>query len=322
MTLEHVWALPIAVAASSAHDAEIEQGGGRPRGSELLDGVFASDAGTTFERSRRFDVDRLDDEDLHTVANTIRERFGQQSVLTFERGGQAEAGDRAQIDAGGLRIETDAIEVLKLNAGAGEDTLSVADLSGTGVSEVDADLDRATVLGSDDLDQISVGAFGVLGPTYVRFLRPEHDERGGDDIRSASTDMMEPTLSGGSGTNTLIGGPGDNRLLGGPGFDDVSGGKGEDVVAMGGYFNRFTWRPGDGSDGARAATRSRCRAPTPARRSTSSRTVAACASTSGSRSRSPASRCRSRRAATLRQIASTSPATAAFDPATIGLDVS
>jgi hypothetical protein len=381
-------------------DALIAQGGGKPRGSELLDGVFASDEGTTFERSRRFDVTRVDDQELHTIANTIRERFDQQSVLTFDRGGEADAvelevpgvsaqalrdglladqqarehlfggsvtqdrhlllvagradealavafarriggdmkrakarygerefvegplpvrvehrtlvvdgapvisrrrgtlvvtvgdqtfrvrvcdvdrvrvdggdtltfngggrvdvsaaGERARLTAGDLRIDLDGIGVLKLNTGAGEDTLSVADLSSTGVYEVDADLgagdDRATVLGSEELDQISVGAFGVLGPTYVRFLNPEHDDqltvdaRGGDDIVSASTDMMELTLAGGTGTNTLIGGPGDDRLIGGPGTDDVSGDKGEDVALMGGGFDRYKWAPGDGAD--------------------------------------------------------------------------
>src|SRR5918999_1309601 len=52
----------------------VERGGGSPRGSQLLDGVFfSSDLGTTtFERSRRFDAD------------DVRSRFGQQSVLTFD----------------------------------------------------------------------------------------------------------------------------------------------------------------------------------------------------------------------------------------------
>src|SRR6185503_20396146 len=36
----------------------IRDGGGRSRGSELLDGVFF-DGGLTFERSRRFDVDHV-----------------------------------------------------------------------------------------------------------------------------------------------------------------------------------------------------------------------------------------------------------------------
>jgi hypothetical protein len=64
----------------------IDEGGGTPRGSELLDGVFFSSdlGGTTFERSRVFDVDHVTDGELHDIAETIRRRFLQQSVLTFD----------------------------------------------------------------------------------------------------------------------------------------------------------------------------------------------------------------------------------------------
>src|SRR5687768_3454110 len=48
----------------------VERGGGTPRGSRLLDGVFFSeDIGfTTFERSRSFDVDRVDTDELREIA--------------------------------------------------------------------------------------------------------------------------------------------------------------------------------------------------------------------------------------------------------------
>ena len=64
----------------------VRQGGGTPRGSELLDGVFfSSEMGTTtFERSRDFHVDHVTDDELHTIAETVRSRFGQESVLTFD----------------------------------------------------------------------------------------------------------------------------------------------------------------------------------------------------------------------------------------------
>ena len=64
----------------------VEDGGGAARGSQLLDGVFFSSdlGGTTFERSRRFDVDRVSDDELHDIAETVRRRFLQQSVLTFD----------------------------------------------------------------------------------------------------------------------------------------------------------------------------------------------------------------------------------------------
>lgn len=64
----------------------VHRGGGSPRGSQLLDGVFfSSDLGTTtFERSRRFDVDDVADDELHAIADEVRDRFQQQSVLTFD----------------------------------------------------------------------------------------------------------------------------------------------------------------------------------------------------------------------------------------------
>jgi hypothetical protein len=71
-----------------AHAVEriVWQGGGLPRGSQLLDGVFySSDLGTTtFERSREFDVDGVTDDELHAIADTVRSRFAQESVLTFD----------------------------------------------------------------------------------------------------------------------------------------------------------------------------------------------------------------------------------------------
>ena len=84
----------------------------------------------------------------------------------------------------------------------------------------------------------------MLGPTFVRFDNAEAgdhmtvDGRGGDDILSASIATMKLTLAGGDGDNVLIGGPG----------DDVSGGKGDDSAWLGGDFDRFSWKPGDGSD--------------------------------------------------------------------------
>lgn len=64
----------------------IRRGGGDPEGSRLLDGVFfSSDLGTTtFERSRDFDVDEVTPNELREIADTVRRRFGQQSVLTFD----------------------------------------------------------------------------------------------------------------------------------------------------------------------------------------------------------------------------------------------
>ena len=156
------------------------------------------------------------------------------------------AGDRVRIDD----VELDGVEIVDATA----DALSVGDLSATDVFQVNADADRTTAYGSADDDQISLGSFGLLGPTYVQLVNPSLDRsltvdgRGGDDIISASVATVDLTLVGGAGDNVLIGGPGNDHLVGGPGFDDVSGGKGSDVANLGGDFDRFTWKPGDGSD--------------------------------------------------------------------------
>jgi hypothetical protein len=64
----------------------IRQGGGGPRRSELLDGMFFSPilGFATFQRSRQFDVDRVSRGELRDIAATVAQRFGQQSVLTFD----------------------------------------------------------------------------------------------------------------------------------------------------------------------------------------------------------------------------------------------
>jgi hypothetical protein len=375
----------------------IADGGGAPRGSELLDGVFADGATTTFERSRRFAVDDVSDDELHTIADTVRARFQQQSVLTFdklpagsekvdgvlldvpdvtaddlrkglladtearerlfggsvtqdehlllvasladadfargfakklggnlkraktkygkrefvegplpariERGTLVVSGTAAD-DAIELRLRPGRIEValggetfafaarkvdrVKVDAGDGNDALSlsgidaldlraagghvragdidldgaeivnataaaiaVADLSATDTFQVNAAAPKVRVAGSDGGEQISVSSFGVLGPTFVVPKGTEEltvDGRGGDDLISASSATTDVTLIGGPGDNTLIGGAGNDHLIGGNGFDDASGGKGADVAFLGGGFDRYSWRPGDGSD--------------------------------------------------------------------------
>jgi hypothetical protein len=71
----------------------IRDGGARPRGSRLLDGVFF-DSGlgsTTFERSRVFDVDHVSDDELHGIVETVRRRFLQGSVSRSTRSPAAAA---------------------------------------------------------------------------------------------------------------------------------------------------------------------------------------------------------------------------------------
>src|SRR4029078_746496 len=72
--------------------------------------------------------------------------------------------------------------------------------------------------------------------------------RAGSDQISASTDLMKLTLDGGEGGGTLFGGPGDDVLIGGDGVDNVTRGKGNDRGRRRADFDRFTWKPGEGTD--------------------------------------------------------------------------
>ena len=128
----------------------VREGGGAPRGSELLDGVFfSSDFGTTtFERSRRFDVDRVDSAELQEIAETIGTRFHQESVLTFDN---LDAGDPA-VDA--IELEVPGVTADALRDGLLADQDAAARLFGGSVT-----LDGRLILIADLADEEFARAF-------------------------------------------------------------------------------------------------------------------------------------------------------------------
>ena len=91
----------------------IKRGGGSPRDSQLLDGVFFSSAlgVTTLERSRDFDMDRVSPKELHDIAERVRRRFHQQSVLSFDY--REHRGD--PVDA--VEVEVPGVSARKLRDG-------------------------------------------------------------------------------------------------------------------------------------------------------------------------------------------------------------
>ena len=221
------------------------------RGTLVVSGTADDDAIALDERAGRIEV-KLGEETFAFAARKVdRVRVdGGEGIDTFTIEGERlelkAAGDRVRIDD----VELDGVDIVRAKG----ERLTVGDLSATDVFQVVADAERTTAYGSEDDDQISLGSFGLLGPTFIQLVNPSLDRyltidgRGGDDIISASVATIDLTLVGGAGDNVLIGGPGNDHLIGGPGFDDVSGGKGSDVALLGGDFDRFSWKPGDGSD--------------------------------------------------------------------------
>ncbi len=109
----------------------IWQGGGVPRGSQLLDGVFfSSDLNTTtFERSRDFDVDHVTDTELASIAEQVRVRFEQQSVLTFDYL------PAASPDVDGVELEVPGVAADDLRQGLLDDQVAREALFGGSVTQ-------------------------------------------------------------------------------------------------------------------------------------------------------------------------------------------
>jgi Ca2+-binding RTX toxin-like protein len=162
----------------------------------------------------------------------------------------------AGFDAGG-------IERVDIAGSQGADTVTINDLTGTSVTEVNIDLgnfdgqpDNVIVNGTAGNDNMLVsGSDGVVDP-FGRITRPagvsvsglaaqvnitgaDATDRltvnglGGDDTIRASrlqANVIQLTEDGGDGNDMLIGSQGDDILIGGPGRNVLSGGGGHDTL--------------------------------------------------------------------------------------------
>jgi hypothetical protein len=168
------------------------------------------------------------------------------------------AGDRARV-RGEAHVDLETLERVEFETAGGEDSVTVGDVTGTVVNDVEADLgadqDRLQALGTPEPDftdtsggPADVFLFGL--PALVRARNAEDVAmRGlaGDDRMNASS-SAPVTLDGGTGGDDLDGGPAADLLLGGPGDDFVAGDGGDDRAFLDGGFDIFLWDPGDGSD--------------------------------------------------------------------------
>ncbi|MFL6066578.1 MAG: calcium-binding protein [Gaiellaceae bacterium] len=196
---------------------------------------------------------------------------GQDGTDTMQFNG-ANIAERFQVSANGARVrftrdigtitmDLNDIEAVDVPALGGADRVTVDDLGGTDVTEVDTDLgpgdgaaDNVIVDGTagDDVIQVAGDASGtsVLGlAAVVRIAGAEAaNDRltvqafAGDDVVEATAltaAALRLTEDGGDGNDILIGGAGgdlllgaagDDVLLGGPGIDTLDGGTGNNIV--------------------------------------------------------------------------------------------
>lgn len=91
----------------------VGDGGAVAGRSALLDGVFwsAELRRATYERSRAFDLHRVDAIELHHIADLVRKEFDQESVLTFEYLPESAPG------ADAVEVEVPGVDVTELHDG-------------------------------------------------------------------------------------------------------------------------------------------------------------------------------------------------------------
>jgi len=164
-------------------------------------------------------------------------------------------------------MDTNDIERIDFNALGGADVITVSDLSGTDVTEVNLNLastlggtagdgqpDSVIVQGTngDDFaivsgDASGVSVLGLAATINITGSEPANDRltvnaSAGDDVVEASGLVAgvigltangedgDDILIGSEGADTLTGGAGDDVLIGGPGQDILDGGPGDNVV--------------------------------------------------------------------------------------------
>lgn len=177
---------------------------------------------------------------------------------------------------GNIVMDLNDVERIDFNALGGSDTLTVNDMSGTDLQQVNISL-AATIGGStgdgladtvianatnggDVIDVFGAGTslsvVGLAAQINVSNAEGANDTLvinglGGNDSITATTlpaGVMKLTIDGGAGDDTIFGSQGADVVLGGAGNDFVFGDNGNDVAFMGAGDDVFQWNPGDGND--------------------------------------------------------------------------
>jgi Ca2+-binding RTX toxin-like protein len=167
-------------------------------------------------------------------------------------------------DAGNVNMDLNGVEAITFNALGGADNVTVNDLTGTDVTELnlnlaaaggggDGQVDTVTIKGTagDDVVAVSGDATGISAvglAARVNITGAEATDRltvnalAGDDVVDASGLAAgaiqftalggdgDDALLGGAGNDTLNGEAGDDELIGGPGQDILDGGPGDNLV--------------------------------------------------------------------------------------------
>ena len=177
---------------------------------------------------------------------------------------------------GNIVMDLNDIETVELNTLGNADTVTVNDLSGTDVSQINIDLagtiggtagdsqpDTVIVNGSNGEDIVdvfgagtSVAVVGLSALVSVDNTEGQNDTLvvntlDGDDGVTATTlpaGIMNLIIDTGAGDDVILGSQGADVLRSGEDNDFVFGDNGNDVAELGAGDDVFQWDPGDGND--------------------------------------------------------------------------
>lgn len=238
-------------------------------GGDADDFIFGDNGNDTAFMGAGSDVFQWDPGDGSDV---VEGQAGSDSMLFFgsnaaENIDIAPNGGRVRFfrDVAAITMDLNDVEEIEFRALGGADSIAVADMSGTDLTNIELNLrgpsgsgdgaaDSVTVNGTqgDDVfgaagDAGGVTVFGFQTAVNIFFAEPANDRltlnaQGGDDVIDATsleTDGIALTINAGLG---------DDVMLGSEGNDFINGGDGADVAFMGAGDDTFVWNPGDDND--------------------------------------------------------------------------
>jgi Ca2+-binding RTX toxin-like protein len=244
-------------------------------GNDFIDGQQGNDVAELGAGDDTFQWDPGDGSDI------VEGGEGTDRMLFNGSGGAEEFevsanGERVRFtrNLGTIVMDLNDVEQIDLNALGNTDKITVNDLSGTDVTEINVNLagtgavgdgaaDTVIVNGTNGNDAIdvvgagtSVSVLGLAARTNVTNSEGANDSLviqglGGNDTITATTlpaDVIKLTLDGGAGDDTIRGSQGADVFLGGDGDDFVFGDNGNDRAELGAGDDEFQWNPGDGND--------------------------------------------------------------------------
>jgi Ca2+-binding RTX toxin-like protein len=177
-------------------------------------------------------------------------------------------------DVAAITMDLNGIEQIAFNALGGSDTITINDLSGTGVKRVavnlqafgsdagDGQADFVNVSGRTAADTLNIASTGstvtVTGlPWRTEIGGAESIDslmvfgQGGDDVIKAAgvaANAIALAIDAGSGDDSIVGSLNGDMIVGGTGRDHVAGGRGNDTISLGVASDIYFWRAGDGND--------------------------------------------------------------------------